>query len=616
MSLVPRFVLGSLDLTDYPYSIEFGSDQGAPESAVELLASLLPDGDLVSLTRRSNRTITLTVIIEGADLAAVQDAESALALECGRALNTLTIDPGDGFAAEMAFDTFAFDPKRICDDNMEIAGYRRWVLEIPAMPFRRSTTPIIDDAGTPPSSGGTLLYDAESTTGWSKWDTFPGHGGGEIGTDIDVDTVVFDEGTASVRAESQYSYSYWETTGATFWDSNDKVVGLSLDTDTGGYLSVSIKVVFEDYLEFFTPGLVQLWMTTATGGEEEILNFVAATRNANGFVNYVWPVDGGLEVTALRFLVKQSSFLSHPRKPYTWYDNVQLLPAATTDHQIVKQLTVAGSARTTGSLRIAAPSESVALGHVLAITVPSSEVPAGFQPDGRRWVTQGTTTTDATALHGNYFTPNTSLFDDSAGKPIFDVPVGTLSAGAYTMVAAVKAESSSLTFGVQASLLVGGSVVASAPTSEATVTATGLTTEWQLIPVGTVYLPPLPVRDAEDTAVRLLFKGAKMTDVYFIPAWEVGGSPVADFSIVDCGTGTVELGGASSSLWIDSPSATQPQGGWWRGPTDDRLNSQSAWPDAQKPGIHTFKPGSLTAFVVSTGASGPTVTLEYFDRYL
>jgi hypothetical protein len=32
--------------------------------------------------------------------------------------------------------------------------------------------------------------------------------------------------------------------------------------------------------------------------------------------------------------------------------------------------------------------------------------------------------------------------------------------------------------------------------------------------------------------------------------------------------------------------------------------------------VHTFNPGALTAFLVSTGAAGPTLALEYYDRYL
>ena len=111
--------------------------------------------------------------------------------------------------------------------------------------------------------------------------------------------------------------------------------------------------------------------------------------------------------------------------------------------------------------------------------------------------------------------------------------------------------------------------------------------------------------------MRLLFKGAKIADVYMIPAWHVNGRSVADYSIVDCGTGPVGAGAASSNLWIDSPSPEQPEGGWWRGPNSNRTDTQSAWADMKKRGTHTFAPGDLSAWLVSLGAAGPTLALEY-----
>lgn len=606
MSLVPRFVLGALDLTDYPFGVGFGSDLGNPENVSDVLASLLADGEIESLSRRSNRTMTIPILIDGTDLADLAAAEQLLIAECDKQRNTLSINPGDDIGATTIFDTFAAQAVREYDDDTELAGYRRWNLTIKALPFGRSTTKVIDDAGTPPSSSGTLLYNCESTTGWSTDPLFTSPG------PPTVDTVIFAEGAGSLRTGAAYWYAYdnGEQTGY----SKDTVVGLSLDTDTGGYLSVAIRAQYEDTISWSSvpAGLWHLWMQVDGGTWDEVSAFIAAGRDEQGFVRYVWPVDAGLTITGLRFQVLQHSH-TYATAPHTWYDDVELLPAATTDHQIVKQLTVQGSARTTGSLRVAAPSEAVALGQVLAITMATAEIPAGFQPDGRRWVTQGTTT-DATALHGSHFTPNASSYDATTGKPIFDIPVSMLTAGPYTVVAMVKAESSSLTFGVQAQLLIDSTGVG--PTSETEVTVTGLTTGWQFVTLGTAYLPPLPIQSADAaTRVRLLFKGAKMSDVFVIPAWQVGGRPVADFSIVDCGTGTVEPGGPSSSLWIDTPSISQPQGGWWRGPTADRANAQSAWPDAKKPGVHAFNPGSLTAFLVSTGAAGPTLTLEYFPAW-
>ncbi|WP_028637719.1 hypothetical protein [Nocardioides sp. URHA0032] len=608
MDLNPRFVLGDLDLTDYPFGIEFGSDLGNAESVTDVLASLLADGEIESLSRRSNRTLTIPLLVEASDLGALADAEASLIAECDKQRNTLSVDPGDGYGPATVFETFAASPARVYDDDTERAGYRRWVLTIRALPYGRSVDKVVDNAGTPPSTG-VVVYGCDSATGWSKWATGPG-AGGPVGTDISVDTTIKTEGTGSVRAHAESSTYNSGDNSYTFL-SSDKVAGLTVSTSTGGYLSIGIQTTFSGRP---TDGLYQLWMTTAAG-ESQVTNFVSVGRDVNGFARYVWPVAAGLTVTGLRFWVTQTrNSQTGTVAPYVYYDDVERATSATTDHQIVKQLDVQGSARTVGSLHIAAPTDSVALGRVLAITAPTAELPAGFTPDGRRWITQGTTTTDSTSPDGSYLTPSTTTYDSGTGKPIFDVPVTLLTAGPYTMVALVKVESSPTVAGVQAQLRVGSNNVG--PTSTAEVSLPNLATGYQFVTLGTCYLPPLPMQSADVTAkVRLLFKGAKLSNVYFIPAWQVGGRPVADFSIIDCGTAAPSAGGSSSNLWIDSPSTDQPQGGWWRGPTSDRANAQSAWPDAKKPGVHAFKPGELTAFLVSTNAQGPTMALEYYPAW-
>lgn len=609
MTIVRRAWVGDLEVTAYPYGLAFGADLGNAEVEAVTLESLLADGQIESLVRRLNRGMSVGVVVEGADLADVQANEAALVAECDHRQNTFTLDLGDDYAEPMVFETTLIDPQRVTgagSDEADAANLHQWTLAITAQPFWRSATLVTDDAGTPPSSG-TVVESCDSATGWSKWSTWSGGGGS--GTTITTDTAIKVEGAASVRANAEYGNI--NSDGSYTWGSSDQRTGLSIATGSGGYLSVRIRTTVSDRT---SDGLRQLWMSTAAG-EVQITNFIASARAADGFVRYVWPVDASLTVTALRFYSYQTRAAGNGSiTAQVWYDDIELSAAASSEHQIIKVHQVQGSARTTASLHIASPDPAVALGQVLAITVPTDEIPAGFQPDGRRWITQGTTTADSTALGGSYLTPNTT-YDSGAGYPIFDVPVGMLTAGPYRMVALVKAVSSSLTFGIQAQLRMGSSNVG--PTSAAETSPTGLTTGWQFVTVGTVYLPPLPVQNADSTTkVRLLFKGAAFADVYMIPAWEIGGSSVADFSIIDCGTGTAAAGGPSSNLWIKAPSLTDPQGAWLRGPSSDGTNAQSAWPDANKPGVHTFRPGSLTHFLTSTGAAGPTSTIEYYPRNL
>lgn len=173
MAIDASITLGSLDLTSAPYLWEFGSTLGKPELVTEALEQQLQDGEVVSATRASNREIVVTVLVEATNLATQADAESALALECAKERNTLTYNPGGG-AAPTVFDTFVADMAFERDDEMEMAGYRRWTLTIPALPYARSSTAVTTAIPAPPASVTTTLVDDGSAltnwavdTGWS-----------------------------------------------------------------------------------------------------------------------------------------------------------------------------------------------------------------------------------------------------------------------------------------------------------------------------------------------------------------------------------------------------------------------------------------------------------------
>ena len=623
MSLNPRFILGALDLTEHPFAVEFGGDMGDPDSVAEVINSLLADGELELSSRRGNRTMTFPVLIDDSDLLALAEAETLLTAECDKQRNTFSIDPGDGIAPVTVFDTFRASARFKRSDDEEQAGVRRYELSFRALPFGRSTGKFLDVASSPPgASAGTLVNNCQSTTGWASF-------GGSLTPSFAVDSTVFTEGAGSIKSW----VTQWEpgSDGGSGTQSNgaggtqtyhsytanggfgrDQITGLSVATGTGGYMSVAIR--FDAFYD--ASRLSRLWQSTTAGVWEEVVAFAAVSVDSNGFVRYRWAVAASQTILGLRFETTHGtqSLQFGVARPYVWFDDFRLLPTTSTEQQIVKQLKVEGSVRTTGSLHIGSGTDSVPLGQVLVVTMPTDVAPAGFNPEGRAHVTQGTVTSDVTALNGSYYSPDAATYSSAAGKPIFDVPVSMLTAGAYTMVTLVKTSAGTVTTGVQAQLNVNGTLTG--PTSAAEVSVPSTTTAWQFVTVGTIYLPPMPVQGAAATTkVRLLFKGAVMANVYMIPAWQVGGSPVADFSIVDCGTGGASASGASSHLWIDSPDTDQPQGGWWRGPTADRLNTRSAWPAAKKPGIHTFRPGELSAFLVTTGAQGPTLALEYFPRW-
>lgn len=141
MSLAPEWRIGDLVLTEAPFMVRFGTDYGTPENVTELLLSML-DGDIEVSPRTGNRTLSLPVLIEDADLAALADAEALLLAECDKARNEVYVDPGDGFAEPLIFDVFRGQVTFERDDNFEVAGARQYTVTFRALPFARSVDEI------------------------------------------------------------------------------------------------------------------------------------------------------------------------------------------------------------------------------------------------------------------------------------------------------------------------------------------------------------------------------------------------------------------------------------------------------------------------------------------
>lgn len=141
-SLAAQWRIGDLWLTEYPFSVEFGTDYGTPDASPEVLPSFLSDGDLESTARLGNRTVTLSVLVEGPDLAAISQAVDDLVRECAKPLNTLFCDPGDGMDEPFQFTVFATQPVLVRDDDFEINSLRRFSLVWRALPSVESPTEV------------------------------------------------------------------------------------------------------------------------------------------------------------------------------------------------------------------------------------------------------------------------------------------------------------------------------------------------------------------------------------------------------------------------------------------------------------------------------------------
>ena len=190
MTFVPRWILGDLDLTEWPF-LSLPDDYGSPENVMEVVDSLLADGSIVSSDRTANRTITHTVWIEEADSAALATAEAALIAETDKQRNTFTIEPGDGFGYATVFDTFRVQAQHVLNMDEERAGLRRYDLTIPALPYGRSVDEV-EVTAAPSTATPTTVDGCTATTNWSN---FYGPGGTND-ADIAVAAVTFDSRSA------------------------------------------------------------------------------------------------------------------------------------------------------------------------------------------------------------------------------------------------------------------------------------------------------------------------------------------------------------------------------------------------------------------------------------
>lgn len=631
MNLVPRFFLGDLDLTDYPFAVEFGAQYGSPENVTEVLNSLLADGELLSSTRTSNREMTLTVIVEGSDMLALAEAEATLVREASKPANTLTIDPGDGFAPPTAFDTFRAGIDFDRNDAHEGQNLRRFVLTIPALPYGRSESLTTEVAEGIPSVG-TIVNAGTSLTGWSTpAAVVPGSSSGSyVPADPQPANMLALDGGVAAKAWRVVDGAYLFGFGQSRRVDNRLELAQAIAAQTGAYLSFEVWVesslgreVTNTYFNqtYRDGGVLDSFAITAAEGErvyknaqtrhgERLLSQAIVQALPDGYVRYTVRLDEALTVSRLTFdayqYVPWTDDPNATQRARIKVRNVAVAQTATLGKQALKTINVGGSARAPGSLHVAAPADNVALGKVLAYTVPSPLVAAGYRPDLRQWTLPGAATD---TVGGRSALTGIGASYNAPGSPVMQVTASMLRAGSYLLAGSLYSGSGNVDMVVEAALLIGGAVVA---VEETPIRASMAAGTWELRTFDTIYLPPSMIQTpTSDATVRFRFKGAATALLEELYVFPVEGR----LSVIDCGSGTVGPS-ASSHLWIDSPSPEQPEGGYWRGATPTRQNAVSAWSTTIVPGVHVFEPGQMFTFAASSDAQGPTVSFDYFKRWM
>lgn len=587
--LVPRVLLGDLDLTEAPYLLEFGSNLGEPTLEFVTLSSGLRDGEILSSSRALNRSITLPVLIEGADMAELADAEAALVIECDKDRNTLTIDPGDGYGAASVYQTFRIQAKFVRNDDMESALIRRYDLTLTCLPFSRSATPTVIGSEFV-SDSVTIADDCQSTTGWAP---MAGKSGAGYAPTFSVDSTAgnFVTGTGSIKVSpapgtpNGYGTSY--VTSFTAFS-----VPLSIDASGGGYVTFALRgewnfSVYEAYL-------------TTSGGGRQLVSALSSASLDDGFVRYSLPVPHASTVTLLELDVWQNLAVppgSSPAHPFVWVDSIGLA-AVSTSAQQTRSLDIGGSARTEGQIAISAPA---GLGDVVLYT--ARDLDDGFRPDLRRGQTVGTNVTDSTAVNGSYVTL-------SGTAAVFERPASMFRPGAYAVLARAKSSLGTVGAVVSAQTVIGGTAIGGTESASAT-RSVGAFADYVIFRVGVLHLPPTLVEaTATNAVVRFsvtqAINGTHLDELMIFPMED------AALTWVECGTGSPSAT-VASRLWVDGPTLEKPRGQILVGNDEDRLDARAARPLAR--GSHMLYPGKMLAYLLCSAAGGAAMQTTYYKAW-
>lgn len=588
LDLIPRLILGDLDLTDYPFGVEFGSDFGMAQNIVKVLESGLDDGEIEVVSGVGNRTFTIPLLVEASDLNASQLAETLLATECAKDVNEFRIDPGDGFAAVTVFHTFRPQWGYQRDDKLEQNGYRRYTLSIPALPFGFSEDEVTDVAvpftGTPTTE---VISDGTSTTGWST--TAPG----AVSTSGGKLRVSYFASSAS-SAGFGYTRTAYRFTAA-------KVLSPVVDFTDTEYVTADVA----------TENASPVFSASVDGVALQQVSMTLLSQTASVYTYRVtWRCRDTsaslLTIGAVGYtLLLAGEFPAGD--PTLVIDNVQRsnvvpTPVDANGHKSLREIPVTGSARTAGSAII--EHETTGLGDVLFYT--SSNLGVGYDPDMDRWFDPASASSgaDATTLSG--LSVSISGLDVDNGAD-WNPPANMLPPGPHLLMAQVKSTLAA-TITWTASTVVGG-VLMAVQTGTVEVAATG--DGYVMVPLGVATLPTIKV-PAEGTAVvRINLTSDQFSFVGGLLSYFIGDG--SDLTHVKAGAGTPELGTVHNRLHLEAASISNGGSpGIFVGVAENGSDAYDpGYPMVQSWGRHPMVPPVTLAHLVTTAASNARLTLRH-----
>lgn len=581
MNLIPRMVLGDVDLTDYPFAVEFGSDFGTAQNIVQVIQSGLDDGEIQRVTGKTNRTFDIPLLVESSDLLASALAEKLLAAECDKERNEFRVDPGDGFAPVTVFQTYQGEWGFQRDDNLEINGYRRFRLTFQAHPFGFSEDEVVDVAvEAPPVTPVTVVMaSGVSATGWTSPDGPVTSDGDELLVSAGAPTSSFDNYGTTVYYyvdEATFAFSPVDFTATRY---------ISAELELRGAAQYSYSSVAYIYGATVDGIDLQLASTTYVGNGKHRLTWMCSDSNATT-----------LRIRAAYYVGATGSALGFKISNVTRSNVVAGLPMST-GRQSLRTLAITGSARTAGSIAVSHASQG--LGDVLLYTSP--DLAGGYNPDITPYLsaTGSTVTADPTTISGQYITATKK----------FDVDAKTLPEGPYLVMLRMSSDGaltpSSAT--VHARSFVGATEFAEESLPQFDIPP-GLEMATYAAGVMTLPLTKFPAESQGTLQIEVGSSGSRLDKVWL---FYIGDD--ADLTHVRAGFGAATLGTAHSNVFLDAASLqNEGRPGLFVGTKSDRSDAfHPGYPAVQSFGRHPLAPPTVNLFIVTTGAANPTVTLRH-----
>lgn len=561
---------GALNLTAYPYGIEFGMDTGAPQNVYETLAFLLQDGEVALSDRASNRTLTFNIMIEGASLAALAQAEAALIAETDAALNTITIDPGDGAPASV-YETYRGQVTLARDDNGEIARIRRYTVTVASSAFVRSTAEVVVPALSSSGTTTTLVDSGSATTGWSG-------------------TV---NGSAATVAVSSGAVG---TTSAA-------IVGQVMVTLTraGSITTSSTKYLMVDWRGMANTPLVAV-------ADGVTLDRISQTSSPTAGYARTWFYVAASSVSSLS--LSQTSYVPSGQYARPLYvDNINrtdIRPSLGTARQLLRSITVQGSARTQG--RLAIESETSGLGYVIAYSWTGGA--EGYSPPLRQYrVSGGTVTTDTSRISG-------------ATEPIksttitYEIPVSRLNSGTHILACKLDKSGSGTAASIAytSQTFLGSNAISALTSGTSAVQYTTIIGASYTI-VTRLQLPSVEVNPNSGAFQRITLNATTdFTGLIIDEGWLFNTS-IGQLSMVwSDGSGTPTVGLNCNRMYFEPATSVSPRPVVKIGTNADRSDARTpremqAW---QQP---IFPPSAVNVFTVTPAALDSNVSLAYYPRW-